>query len=59
IDLLKKIRETDKETRIYIITGYADEYKYQAMGAGADKYVEKPLNLQKINNIIEDIKNRG
>ena len=47
IDLVKKIRETDKQTRIYVLTGYDEIYKDAAYAAGADWYINKPLDAKK------------
>jgi DNA-binding NtrC family response regulator len=45
IDLIKEVRKTNKDTKIAVSTGYSDEYKDQAMAAGANYYFEKPLDL--------------
>lgn len=52
LNLLEKIRQNDKMTKIYIITAYADTYLEQARKLGANDYIQKPLTVGKIDTII-------
>jgi len=47
IDLLKEIRKIDKKTKVFICTGFGNQYEKEAKEAGADFYFEKPIDLQK------------
>ncbi len=53
IDLLRAIRKVDKETKIYILTAYGEEYKKDALASGADQYLVKPLDP--INHILKPL----
>jgi DNA-binding NtrC family response regulator len=44
IDLIKQIRAVDKTTKIFVATGYGEQYKEQALWAGANDYFEKPYD---------------
>lgn len=46
LDLIKEIRKTDKQTKIFVATGFGDFYKQQAIEAGANLYFEKPMDLR-------------
>lgn len=43
IEAVRKIRETNKTTPIYLMSG--DEIKYEALQAGATGYIPKPSGL--------------
>ncbi len=47
LDLLKAIRKTDKQIRIFVLTGYGKDYYQQSLALGADHYFEKPLDIDK------------
>ena len=47
IALVKKIRETDSQTKIHVLTGYGEKYEQEAYDAGADRYIQQPLSLAK------------
>ena len=53
IELLRAIRKTDKETRVYILTAYGDEYEKEALASGANQYFLKPLDP--INHILKPL----
>ncbi len=47
VEVLKSVRETDKSTPFFLMTGYyKDEVFNQATENGANEVLEKPLNLQ-------------
>ena len=46
LDLIQEIRKTDKQTRIFVATGYGEFYRKLALEAGADKYFEKPIDIE-------------
>jgi len=48
LDLITKIRETDKSVKIFVSTGFGNEYKEEAMKAGANGYSAKPYDIQKL-----------
>ena len=53
IDLLRAIRKSDKQTKIYILTAYGEEYRKDALAGGADKYLLKPLDP--VNHILKPL----
>lgn len=53
-DLLDKLRETVPHTRKIILTGYPDlENAVKALNRGADMYLIKPIESEKLLNIIK------
>jgi two-component system, NarL family, response regulator DesR len=53
IEILKKYRETNKSTKILILTNYAyDQYKNRALEAGADFFHSKSEDFEKIASVI-------
>ena len=54
IDLLREIRKEDKQTKIFILTAYGEEYKADAQAAGADQYFMKPLDP--VNHILKPLR---
>lgn len=46
LDLVKDVRRADKSTPLYILTAYSD-MQDKAKNAGADRYIEKPLDVDK------------
>lgn len=54
LDVLRTIRESDRETPIVVITAYASvKGAVDAIRAGAQDYVEKPLDLEKLHLVVE------
>lgn len=56
IDLLKKMKEYDPDVSVVIITGYGEiKDAVRAMEIGADNYLLKPLDIQELQIIINQI----
>lgn len=56
IETMQKMREIDPETYFIILTGYGTvESAVQAMKQGAHDYLNKPVNLDELELIIERI----
>ena len=54
LQLIKKIRQTDKETPIIMLTAYTDtEYLLEAIELNLIKYLVKPLNEEKLDEALE------
>lgn len=46
MDVLRKIRESDQQTVVIVVSGFGDmETVQEALEMGADHYIEKPMNL--------------
>jgi FixJ family two-component response regulator len=55
-EFLKKIRSSDNQIGIIIITGYSDIYSFeQAIIAGADHFIIKPVRFEELKAIVDDI----
>lgn len=53
LDLLQQIKERDPEQLVVIMTGYADkDIILRALKAGADDFIQKPINLLQLNTSI-------
>ena len=53
LDLLKKVRELDKEVKVIMVSALEDEEKIrEARSLGADDYVTKPFTAQYLNDFI-------
>src|SRR4029453_3357736 len=56
IDLLKKVREVNQEAGFLIVTGHGTvETAVDALKAGADDYILKPLDLFELRNRVHQI----
>ncbi|MSO22811.1 MAG: sigma-54-dependent Fis family transcriptional regulator [Acidobacteria bacterium] len=56
IDLLKKVREVNREAGFLIVTGHGSvETAVEALKAGADDYILKPLDLFELRNRVHQI----
>ncbi|MDD5070733.1 MAG: response regulator [Candidatus Omnitrophica bacterium] len=54
--ILKKMKQLDENLPIVILTGYSSkDIAIEALKANADDYIEKPLNLKKIDIIIDHL----
>jgi DNA-binding NtrC family response regulator len=59
IDLLKKVREVNREAGFLIVTGHGTvETAVEALKAGADDYILKPLDLFELRNRVQQILER-
>ena len=53
IETLKKIKEIDKKTIVIMVTGVKDDdVVKQALSAGADDYITKPLSLEYLDKVV-------
>jgi len=54
LQLIKKIRQTDKETPVIMLTAYTDtEYLLEAIELNLVKYLTKPLDEEKLDEALE------
>lgn len=54
LDLVKKIRQTDNETMIIMLTAYSnEEYLIELINLNINHFILKPLNLKKLNEALE------
>ncbi|HEY9633203.1 MAG TPA: response regulator [Coleofasciculaceae cyanobacterium] len=53
LELLKIIKDSFPQLKVYMITAYGDEQNYQvAMDYGADDYLHKPVEFDKLKERI-------
>ncbi|MGI6011281.1 MAG: response regulator transcription factor [Ruminococcus sp.] len=56
IDLIKEIRQMDKDVSFLVISGYRFfDYAYGALKYGAEDYIVKPIKENDINNALKKI----
>jgi Response regulator containing CheY-like receiver, AAA-type ATPase, and DNA-binding domains len=53
IDILKYMKENQLQARVVILTGYPGVAKDFCKMLGADEYLEKPIDLRVIGNIVD------
>lgn len=54
MDILKYVKESKPGTKVIVLTGYGDpELMRKAYAMGADLYLEKPVPVNILKNIIE------
>ena len=54
LELVKKIRQTDNETMIIMLTAYSnEEYLIELINLNINHFILKPLNLKKLNEALE------
>jgi DNA-binding NtrC family response regulator len=59
MDILKKIKKLNPNLAIILITGYGSiEDAVEAMKAGADDYLTKPIDFYKLRKQVEDVSRR-
>ncbi len=52
-ELLKRVKQHYPGTRVIIITAYGtDEKEQKAYDLGADKYLEKPFDINELKNLV-------
>ena len=52
-ELLKRLKQEFPTTRVIIITAYgSDEKEQRAYAIGADKYLEKPFDINELKNLV-------
>jgi len=53
IEVLKKIKETEKDTIVIMVTAVKDDDVMQkAKELGADDYITKPLSLEYLDKVV-------
>ena len=56
IDMIKKIREKDKEIPIVVISAYSDvEYFIDCIRYGVDGYILKPIDLEQFTEVLDKV----
>jgi len=56
IDVLKKIKESGRRTKVCILTNYPyPQYKERCMAEGADYFFDKNKDFQKITTMIAEL----
>jgi DNA-binding NarL/FixJ family response regulator len=56
IEVLKKIRELNMKVKVCMLTNYPyPQYKRRSIEAGADYFLSKTEDFEKINNVITDM----
>lgn len=59
IELIKKIRKTNKELCIIVLTAFTSEkYLIQLIDMHIEKYIVKPITLEKMINALQTIENK-
>lgn len=60
IEVLKRLREFDKETKVIVITGQflKEEEIEEILALGVSEYLNKPILLEKLQNMLEVILGR-
>ncbi len=57
IDALKKIKEFDTDAKVIMVTSKNDEEKLlDALKAGADAYILKPIHKEKVVKVLDQLK---
>ena len=64
LELIKKIRQKDLQTKIILITAYNDEkYLLDAIPLSLSQYIVKPINsldfFKLLDNIVEELQNKN
>lgn len=55
LDMLEKIRETNKDIPVYIISAFDDsDLVDRAFALGVKSYIEKPIRLKEILQMLKD-----
>jgi two-component system response regulator PilR (NtrC family) len=52
LDVMQQIKKTSPRTKIVIMTAYADETTREIIGREAYRFMEKPLDLSQIREIV-------
>jgi len=60
LEVLREIKTRDPSIYVIMVTGSVDEHVgEQAMEAGATNYLVKPLDIEDLVGMLEDIRDRG
>jgi YesN/AraC family two-component response regulator len=52
LEVMQRIKRTSPNTKIVIMSAYADETTREIIGREADRFLEKPLDLSQIKEIV-------
>lgn len=56
IELVKKIREVDRNTKLVVLTAYSsEEYLFSLINLNIDHFIIKPLNIKKLQEVLNKI----
>ncbi len=56
LELLKIIKETYPNIKVFMVTAYGDDYNYQtAIKYGADDYLTKPIKFENLKEKISEL----
>jgi len=54
LDFIKRVREMDTKTRIYVLSGFAtQEYLLEAVKLHLEDFIRKPISTFKLNQFVE------
>lgn len=60
IEVLRRIRENDSDTGVIMMSAFADDETIRkALRTGANKYLEKPLDLGRLERTLMQLENQG
>jgi YesN/AraC family two-component response regulator len=55
IEAVRKIKEIDPNSKIIVLTAFAEGKRDEILNAGTDKILEKPLRKSKIVSAVEEL----
>jgi len=56
IKVLEKAKSMHPQTKVIVMTAYgSDEHKENAIGKGADYYIEKPFDMKEFKKLVMDM----
>jgi DNA-binding response OmpR family regulator len=56
MEVLRKVRETQKDLLVFVITGYpSEETTRESLECGCVDYVHKPFDPEEIKNLVNDV----
>lgn len=58
LDMIKRIRKIDEQVRLVIMTAYSEtDYFMEAIRIGVNSFLIKPVEVQKLTDLVTDISN--
>lgn len=55
IEVTKKIKESNPETKVIILSGFSDEYDKELKKIQVDHVMEKPIGMRELTRVISDM----
>jgi two-component system response regulator (stage 0 sporulation protein F) len=52
IELLQKIKLKNPSIKVVVMTAYPDNFKVEALGKGADGFLEKPFDNKEVRRLV-------